>query len=169
MARAIIVLLFFLWQPAMAADPEWGLAFARGTESKETDILKLTYRHPLKDNGAWWMPTYAQLGASLWRVPDIRGTTQRFDVNATPVWRSDTSWGYVEGGIGLYLLSKTVNNDENRLPSSLEFGSHIGAGVRFGRSSSIGLAYQHLSNAGIKQPNGGIDLILVQYTLSMGR
>ena len=108
------------------------------------------------------MPAQLQLGLGVWRVPDIRGTTRRFDLSATPVWRNDTSWGYIEGGIGLYLLSKTINNDENRLPSSLEFGSHVGAGFRFsGRhDATIGTAYQHLSNAGIKQPNGGIDLLM---------
>lgn len=47
MARAVMVLLFFLSQPALAADREWGLAFARGTESDETDIVRLTYRQPL--------------------------------------------------------------------------------------------------------------------------
>jgi hypothetical protein len=70
-------------------------------------IARLTYRHPLPEKDAWWMPTQLQLGASLWRVPDIRGQTRRFDLNATPIWRSGNSWGYVEGGIGVYLLSKT--------------------------------------------------------------
>ena len=145
----------------MAAEREWWLVLARGTESKETDIVRLNYRRPLKENGAWWMPAQVQLGVGIWRVPDIRGTTRRLDVSATPVWRSGTSWGYIEGGIGPYLLSKTINNDENRLPSSLEFGSHIGTGLRLGRDATVGIAYQHLSNAGIKQPNGGIDLYMV--------
>jgi lipid A 3-O-deacylase len=109
--------------------------------------------------------THLQLGGSLWRVPDIRGTNRRFDLNATPVWRSMNSWGYVEAGIGGYLLSKTINSPEHRLPSSFQFGSHLGVGVRLGEGT-IGVALQHLSNAGLKQPNGGIDLILVQYTVS---
>jgi hypothetical protein len=49
------------------------------------------------------------------------------------VWRNDTSWGYIEGGIGLN-------------------GRH---------DATVGIAYQHLSNAGIKQPNGGIDLYMI--------
>jgi hypothetical protein len=79
----------------------------------------------------------------------------------------DEFLGYVEAGIGGYLLSKTINSPEHRLPSSFQFGSHIGAGVRLGEGT-IGIALQHLSNAGLKQPNGGIDLILVQYTVSTG-
>jgi hypothetical protein len=161
MARFVIALLFVLAQPAIAADREWGLAFARGADSADTDVIRLTYRHPLKDNGAWWMPAQVQLGVGVWRVPDIRGTTRRFDLSVTPVWRTEVPWGYAEAGIGLYLLSKTINNDDTRVPSSLEFGSHIGTGVRLGKDFSVGVAVQHLSNAGIKQPNGGINLYMV--------
>ena len=170
MVRTLLAAVLLLVAAAtFGADREIGLTVGRGTESAETDIVRLTYRRALPESERWWVPTHVQLGASVWRVPDIRGQTRRFDANATPIWRSDKPWGYLEGGIGLYLLSKTINNDENRVPSSLEFGSHIGAGLRLGQSSTIGVAYQHLSNAGIKQPNGGIDLVLVQYTFSMGR
>jgi hypothetical protein len=168
MARAVIALLFFVYQLSAAAEPELGLAFGRATDSQDIDIVRLTYRHPLPEKDAWWMPTHLQLGGSVWRVPDVRGTTRRFDLNATPIWRTGNSWGYVEGGFGMYLLSKTINNPQHRLPSSFQFGSHLGTGLRLGKNATLGIALQHLSNAGIKQPNGGIDLILVQYTVSTG-
>ena len=43
--------------------------------------------------------------------------------------------------------------------SSFQFGDHIGAGVRFGDKGryDVGYRYQHLSNAGIKEPNQGIN------------
>jgi Lipid A 3-O-deacylase (PagL) len=165
MARLVLLVLSLSLPPlATAAEPQWIAAFGRGTESADTDIVRLAYRHPLKDNGAWWKPSHAQFGASSWHVPDVRGTTRRFDLNATAIWRSDKSWGYWEAGFGGYLLSKTINNDENRVPSAFEFGSHVGAGFRLAQNHTLGLAIQHLSNAGIKQPNGGIDLVLVQYT-----
>jgi hypothetical protein len=150
-----------------AAEPELGLSVARAFGSQDTDILRLTYRSPLAPHdGAWWRPKQLQLGASVWRVPDLGGITRRFDVNVTPVWRSETpfgaaSKGYVEAGIGAYLLSHTINNDNNRLPSSLEFGSHLGVGVQLDPRLSVGLAVQHISNAGIKQPNGGINLYML--------
>ena len=163
---------FFLLSLALpaissAADPQWVAFFGRATESQETDIVRLGYRLPLKESESWWMPTHVQLGASVWQVPDIRGTTRRFDVNATSIWRNEKSWGYWEAGFGGYLLSKTINNDENRLPSSWQFGSHIGVGMNLG-PGTLGIGLQHLSNAGIKQPNGGIDLVLIQYTVSTG-
>jgi hypothetical protein len=166
MARGLLFVLgLALTNAVAAAEPQWVALFGRGTESADTDIVRLAYRHPLKDNGKWWMPSHAQLGASVWRVPDIRGTTRRFDLNATAIWRGERPWGYLEAGFGGYLLSKTINNDENRVPSAFEFGSHIGIGLRIG-PGTLGLGLQHLSNAGIKQPNGGIDLVLVQYTLA---
>jgi hypothetical protein len=167
MARAIIVLLFLISPLSVAAAGELGLVFGRSTESDETDIVRLTYRHRLAAKD-WWMPTHLQLGASVWRVPDVRGTNQRFDLNATPVWQARNSWAYVEAGIGPYLLSKTINSPTHRLPSSFQFGSHVGMGLRLGKDATLGIAFQHLSNAGIKQPNGGIDLILLQYTVSTG-
>ena len=142
--------------------------FGRGAESADTDIVRLAYRHPLRGNGEWWMPSHAQFGASMWRVPDIRGVTRRLDLNATAIWRKERAWGYWEAGFGGYLLSKTINNDDTRVPSAFEFGSHLGIGISLGRGHSLGVGIQHLSNAGIKQPNGGIDLLFVQYTVSTG-
>jgi len=151
----------------LAAEPELGLSVARSFDAHETDILRLTYRRPLEPrDGARWWPQQLQLGASVWRVPDLGGITRRFDVNVTPVWRSENAFGgaakgYVEAGLGVYLLSHSIHNDNNRLPSELEFGSHLGAGVRLDPRLSVGLAVQHISNAGIKQPNGGINLYML--------
>ena len=99
-------------------------------------------------------------------MPDFGGTTRRLDVSVTPVWRSETAFGgaakgYVEAGLGVYLLSHSINNDNNRLPTSLEFGSHLGVGLQLDPRLSVGLAVQHISNAGIKQPNGGINLYML--------
>lgn len=165
MARTLLVAILLSVAPAFAAESEFGLALGRAIETDDTDVLRLTWRNRLRATEAWWTPTHGQLGATLWRVPDIRGSTRRFDLNATALWRKDRSWGYLEAGFGGYLLSKTVNSPEHRLPSAFEFGSHIGAGLRVG-PGSIGVAIQHLSNAGLKQPNGGIDLVLIQYAVS---
>ncbi|HEU5176417.1 MAG TPA: acyloxyacyl hydrolase [Burkholderiales bacterium] len=167
MRRLIAALLLALPLVSNAADPQWIAAFGRGAESADADVLRLAYRHPLPESERWWMPTHAQLGASVWRVPDIRGTTRRFDLNATAIWRAERGWGYYEAGFGGYLLSKTINNDDTRVPSAFEFGSHVGIGFRLAKNHTLGIGLQHLSNAGIKQPNGGIDLLLVQYTVSV--
>ena len=153
---------------ANAAEPEWIAAFGRGADAADTDIVRLGYRYPLKENGKWWMPSHAQLGASVWRVPDIAGTTRRLDLSVSGIWRTERPWGYAEAGFGPYLLSKTIHNDDTSMPSSLEFGSHLGVGLRLAKNQTLGIGIQHLSNAGIKQPNGGINLLLLQYTVSTG-
>jgi lipid A 3-O-deacylase len=163
---ALIAFMAFS-SPAMAGEPQWFAAFGRGAESADTDILRVGYRHPLNDE-RWWAPSRAQFGGSLWRVPDIRGTTRRFDLNVTAIWQKERPWGYLEAGFGGYLLSKTINTDETRVPSAFEFGSHIGIGFKVG-PGALGVGLQHLSNAGIKQPNGGINLVLLQYTVSTKR
>ena len=92
----IAALLLSTATTALAADRQWGIAVARGTESDETDIVRLTYRHPLKENGSWWMPSHVQLGVGVWRVPDIRGTTRRLDGSVSAIWRGEKPWGYLE-------------------------------------------------------------------------
>lgn len=136
----------------------------RAAAAKDIDVVRLHYRRQLASDQRWWWPTHVQLGAGIWRVPDLAGTTQRFDANATSVWRASSARSYVEAGFGVYLLSHTVNNDTTSLPTSLQFGSHVGAGLRIGASgeaATLGIALQHLSNAGIKQPNGGVNFVLV--------
>src|SRR6266480_7600187 len=165
--RTLAAILLASAGSVLATEPEWGLSVARSFDTHETDILRLTYRRSLapRDGARWW-PQQLQLGASVWRVPDLGGVTRRFDVNVTPVWRSDIDLGgagrgYVEAGLGAYLLSHTIHNDTNRLPTSLEFGSHLGFGLRLEPDVTVGLAVQHISNAGIKQPNGGINLYML--------
>jgi hypothetical protein len=168
MKRLIAALLLALPLVSNAADSQWVGILGHGADAADTDIARLGYRFALPEKDAWWMPTHVQLGGSVWRVPDLAGTTRRFDLNATSIWRSEKRWGYLEGGIGAYLLSQTVNNEDTRMPSSFEFGSHLGVGFRLAKEHRLGVGIQHLSNAGIKQPNGGINLLLIQYTVSTG-
>ena len=155
-ARILCGLALAAAATAAAAQPELGLAVGRPTDSRETDTVRLWYRRPLHSDAAvrpWWRPDLLQLGAGVWRVPDFSGRTRRYDVSVTPVWRSETSLGatrgFLEAGLGVHLLSHTIRNDSHRLPSSLQFGSHLGAGIRLGPrgETSIGLVIQHLSTA----------------------
>ena len=168
MKRLIAAMVLALPLVSNAADPQWIAVFGHGVDAADTDVARIGYRFALPGKGEWWIPTHAQLGASVWRVPDIAGTTRRLDLNATAIWRNQRPWGYLEAGIGPYLLSKTVNNEDTRMPSSLEFGSHLGIGFALAKNHTLGIGIQHLSNAGIKQPNGGINLLLIQYTVSTG-
>jgi lipid A 3-O-deacylase len=150
---------------AAAAQPQSDVmvSVGRGADNADIDLLRLAYRRTLPSDARWWVPTLVELGGGIWRVPNLGGTTQRFDLHATPVWRGDFARTYVEGGIGVYLLSHIINNDTTHMSTSFEFGSHIGAGLRIGerRETRVGVALQHLSNGGIKEPNSGVNFILL--------
>ena len=164
--RDLIAMLAFLTFGGAAAaqtQSEVVLSLGRGAENADIDVVRLAYRRTLASDARWWVPTQVELGGGVWRVPDLAGTTQRFDLHATPVWRADFARTYIEGGIGLYLLSHTINNDVTHMSTSFEFGSHFGAGLRIGerRETRVGIALQHLSNGGIKEPNSGVNFVLL--------
>lgn len=164
--RAVLLALLL---PAGAALADSGLAlhFGRATGGKDVDVARVAYRHGLQPDARAWWPTHVQLGASTWWVPDVGGTRRRHDLNVTALWRKPRAWGYFEAGFGPYVLSSTINNRTTRLPSELQFGSHVGIGWRMGARATAGLALQHISNAGIEQPNGGIDFVQMSLTLAL--
>jgi lipid A 3-O-deacylase PagL len=137
MRRLLSLMLVAASPMAGAADPELGVWLGRAADSHETDVARLTYRRSLSSAAqTWWRPQQLQFGVGVWRVPDLGGITRRYDASMTPIWRSESAFGYVEGGIGVYLLSHTINNDTTRLPSALQFGSHVGAGLSFDKAKS---------------------------------
>lgn len=161
MKWAVLVISLFFAVPAAAAEPEVVAFFGHATGGKDVDIARLAYRRTLQADARWWWPTHVQLGTSVWRVPNISGTTRRYDVNAAAIWRKNYSRSYVEAGFGPYILSRSINNPSTSLPSELQFGSHVGAGLRLTERFTVGFAFQHISNAGIEQPNGGIDFVQI--------
>ena len=148
---------------ADAADSPFELWAGRSFDEKQTDVVRGTYRQRL-DGEAWWKPQLLQFGVGMWSVPDEEIRTTRYEGSITPIWRRQRGLGYVEGGIGAYLLSHTVNNEWNRLPTAFQFGSHIAAAM-YVNKATLGIALQHLSNARIKQPNGGINFLLLNASI----
>lgn len=164
---ALLAALLLAGAPSAAAQ-ELAVSVGRATANKDVDVVRLAYRRELAPSSArWWWPTHVQVGAGIWRVPQLDGRTRRLDAAATAVWRAERRFGYFEAGFGAHLLSHTINNDTTRLPSAFQFGSHLGAGLRLGEAAALGIAIQHLSNAGIKEPNGGIDFILIRASLAL--
>jgi lipid A 3-O-deacylase len=161
MRKTLLAIALLAAGSSAAAEPQITAFFGRATGGKDVDIVRLAYRRAVAPDARWWWPTHLQLGASIWRVPNLSGTTRRYDVNASAIWRKEYARSYVEAGFGPYVLSRSINNSTTRLPSELQFGSHVGAGLRLGARATLGVAFQHISNAGIEQPNGGIDFIQV--------
>ncbi|MDH4553800.1 acyloxyacyl hydrolase [Pseudomonas sp. BN417] len=71
---------------------------------------------------------------------------------------------YVEAGIGVALFDSTELED-NDLSTSFQFEDRLGLGLRFA-NQEVGIRAIHYSNAGIKQPNDGIETYNLHYRLS---
>lgn len=115
--------------------------------------------------GRWHLGGYwdAQVGA--WH-----GDNDIADLSITPVFRLQESTRsgfspYVEAAIGFHLLSERHITPTRRFGSSFQFGDHIGVGARFGERGrhDLGLRVQHVSNAGLKDPNPGVNFWQVRY------
>ena len=92
-----------------------------------------------------------------------------WDIAMTPVFRyarSRTSGPYLEGAIGLHFLTDTHIKPDVNLSTHFQFGDHIGVGVRRGKYD-IGLRLQHLSNAGLRNPNPGVNFLLLRVAYEM--
>jgi hypothetical protein len=121
--------------------------------------------------GNWHLGGYWDVALGYWNRNDTAPGQHDdlFDFGVTPVLRfqpNGLAGPYVEAGVGLHLLSRTSIGDK-QMSTAVQFGSHAGVGYRFGAKGSyeIGYRFQHLSNAGIKKPNAGINFhqLRVQY------
>ncbi|PNA01060.1 MULTISPECIES: acyloxyacyl hydrolase [unclassified Pseudomonas] len=70
---------------------------------------------------------------------------------------------FIEAGIGLAAFSKTDVGDQ-RLGSSVNFEDRIGFGLKLPAEQKIGIRAIHYSNAGLKQPNDGIESYSLFYS-----
>jgi lipid A 3-O-deacylase len=67
---------------------------------------------------------------------------------------------FVELGFGVHYLTETEIEREE-LGQHMQFGSKIGLGVTLGANMDIGARIRHLSNAGLSDPNWGINHVLL--------
>lgn len=78
-------------------------------------------------------------------------------------WPSETPF-FLEAGFGPTYISRTRFADYG-LSTGLQFGSHVGIGYVFHKRHQVSLRASHFSNASIKQPNDGLNLIQVDYAI----
>lgn len=116
-------------------------------------------------SGNWGrLDLVGELGAAYWHADGARSPSSVWQLNAIPLlrWTLQERY-YLEVGSGPTLFSRTRFADKT-LSTAFQFGSHIGAGVMLSHSSSLGVRLSHFSNADIKKPNPGLDVIQVLYT-----
>lgn len=161
----LILGLILLGSSAMAESSGYGISFGYGEADPEIDIYRVGLK---KDFPARWFETrvgylsgYFELSYNHWEYndQDING------VALSPVFvyffgkESNLVKPYIEGGIGAAYLNDYFIADRD-LSTNLQFEDRIGAGVRIG-FFDLNFRYMHYSNASIKQPNHGIDILMM--------
>jgi hypothetical protein len=114
----------------------------------------------LKDHG---LDTRLNAELAYWHSRrDRGGHAGLVDASLTPLlrWsgkRDGSSRAFVEGGVGIQVLSHT-RIDDRQLGLAVQFGEQLGAGFAFGPRDryEAGVYVRHVSNAGIKEPNYGL-------------
>ena len=118
-------------------------------------------------SGNWHMGGYWDAQVGQWSGDGKNTIT---DLGLTPVFRYQQTTPssispYVEGAIGFHLISPVRLEPARGFSTAFQFGDHIGAGARFGERGryDLGLRFQHLSNAGTKKPNNGINFTQLRF------
>lgn len=126
------------------------------------------HARPLWQGNAWQLQLRHEAELAVWRLST---TPDLVELGYSPVFRLQRATGavpsgfYVEGAIGVRLLSRTHIHTDTSLSTAFQFSDMIGTGYQWGEQGrhTLGLRLQHLSNAGIKHPNPGINYTTLFY------
>ena len=157
MKKIFAVLAVFLSVPAHALDGFFG-EFGPGDRDASIIRAGVLWNHEPR-----WLPRRVQL---YWELAVAQWDTQPGSVNEislTPVFRYSRArrGPYVEAAIGAHILSTTSVHRDSPFSTHFQFGDHLGVGYRFAEYD-LGMRIQHLSNAGLRNPNPGINFLLIR-------
>ncbi len=121
----------------------------------------------------WWQSSlghltgYWDLGFTYWGAGDH--TSSRQSVSFAPVFVYEFGGGnvvpFVEAGIGIAGFSGThVGNRD--LGSAFNFEDRLGVGLKIAQQHRVGVRIIHYSNAGISEPNEGIESYSLYYSMN---
>jgi lipid A 3-O-deacylase len=113
--------------------------------------------------GGWHFAAALEGHVGYWHTGegDIHGSIWAAGVQ--PVLRFVKGSGeirpYIEGGAGMRVLSHPTIATNFSVATAFQFTELIGVGAQFGdrQQYQAGFRFQHVSNAGIKEPNPGIN------------
>jgi lipid A 3-O-deacylase len=116
------------------------------------------------------LTAHTEFMVNHWRVDAFGGGDQAItQVVLLPSLRMHLSQGrspwFLELGVGASWMDKRLVTPQRTFGTQWNFYDMLGAGYKFGdrREHELGLRYVHVSNAGIKQPNPGQDLLQLRY------
>ncbi len=161
--------LLGLAQPAWSADSllvEAGRSFGR---DHDIEVLRVGFtwdwRRQWTPMPGWTLGGYWETSVGQWRSVGEVSPHVTWDVSVGPVLRLRPAGGedvqpYLEAGFGVHWLTSREFSDALRTGTSYQFGTALGAGLRFGEGGrfDLGVRVRHLSNAGIRKPNWGVNV-----------
>ncbi|WP_372865776.1 acyloxyacyl hydrolase [Pseudomonas sp.] len=164
-AAALAVLTLGLVSAAHAAD----VTFAVGSTDESTMIYRVgaqfDFNHRWMDSATGHLGGYWDAGYTYWEGDK---TANNHSLSFSPVFVYEFSGvnvrPYIEAGVGVAFFSHTELEGSN-LGSSFQFEDRLGLGLRFA-AQEVGLRVLHYSNAGLKEPNNGIEAYTLHYRLS---
>lgn len=155
--------------PALAQElyesPSVGLRIGAGNHYQRAELAwesPSLWSHRFE--GGSRLDLVGELGAAYWRADGSRKPDNVWQLSAIPFLR--WTWSdryYVEAGIGATVFSRTTFADKT-ISTAFQFGDHIGVGMHVTKNSRVSLRYSHFSNASIKKPNPGLDILQLTYS-----
>ncbi|WP_244222606.1 acyloxyacyl hydrolase [Cupriavidus lacunae] len=109
----------------------------------------------------WQVDLQWEVNVAHWRSTSDNNPNNLWEFGASPVvrvaWWRHTWVPFVELSVGPRLLTSTHTSDDHVISTAFQFSEYAGFGMTVGknRNFTAGYRYQHLSNAGIKEPNPG--------------
>ena len=148
---------------------DWGMVVGAGDESaKKVGIIAGWDRErPLWQGEKWHLGLRHEVELGFWDVPHASDTVE---FGYSPIFRLIRPLGqherlFTEGSVGVRLLSNTRMSSDTNLSTAFQFSDMLGVGYQWGpkQRHTVGTRYVHLSNAGIKKPNDGMNFGLMYY------
>lgn len=110
---------------------------------------------------------HIEASLSYWNVRGVTGRSSYASLAVVPMFRYRFDQGrspwFVEAGIGAVVTDRMYRTRNKSFGTLLNFSDHIGMGYRLSPKSELSLHIQHVSNAGIKEPNPGENLLNLRY------
>ncbi|OMH31841.1 acyloxyacyl hydrolase [Motiliproteus sp. MSK22-1] len=182
-AAALVLTSTLCAAPVYAVD---GFTINVGSSDDKIDLYRAAARFQWDkkwfEEGNWFLGGHYELGLMYMEnssdtVNTTNAASDLYAISFTPVFRLqryalDSGIApFIEAGIGAaYLSEDKVQNDSPQgadLGGNLQFENKVSAGLLFGEQQQyeVAINYFHYSNAGLEEPNDGIDSFSLSFSM----
>jgi lipid A 3-O-deacylase len=171
--NSFFVLLLILFA-SIKSDASDGFSLGMGRARGSIDIYHVGFRKQFEshwlESGVGYLSGYHEISLNYLKHGSESIKLAAYSPVFTYVFARLTNFIplYIESGIGVSCISDKIISGRH-LSTNFQFEDRIGVGLRIGRRHiyDLNIKYVHYSNIGIKQPNDGIDGLMVSYSYSL--